>query len=178
MKKSTLLTVASVGAVALTSAMTFAAWDNLTATTTDTVTFDRINVTATTTIPMTVKPRTPGTLNTETVSATSEIEVDLTSVKDDGLKTNTVLKLEPSVKANEEPIPTEEYDITIEDNGETLVAVNGIYTDENITFNNNNNKYTVTITPKVKNDGSSSIIDKELTVAVKATFQEATSTSE
>ena len=34
MKKSTLLTMASVGAVALTSAMTFAAWDNLSDTTT------------------------------------------------------------------------------------------------------------------------------------------------
>ena len=33
MKKSTLLTMASVGAVALTSAMTFAAWDNLSDTT-------------------------------------------------------------------------------------------------------------------------------------------------
>lgn len=45
MKKSTLLTMASVGAVALTSAMTFAAWDNLSDTTTSNeVTFKQINV--------------------------------------------------------------------------------------------------------------------------------------
>ena len=46
MKKSTLLTMASVAvAVALTSAMTFAAWDNLSDTTTSNeVTFKQINV--------------------------------------------------------------------------------------------------------------------------------------
>lgn len=45
MKKSTLLTVASVGAVALTSAMTFAAWDNIEVTTSSTVTFTQVDVT-------------------------------------------------------------------------------------------------------------------------------------
>ena len=43
MKKSTLLTMASVGAVASTSAMTFAAWDNLSDTTTSNeVTFNKL----------------------------------------------------------------------------------------------------------------------------------------
>lgn len=173
MKKSTLLTVASVGAVALTSAMTFAAWDNLTATTTNTVTFDRINVTATTKEAMTVTPRTLDTLSDDTVSATSDIVVDLSSVKDSALTTGTQLKFVPTVMKGETKVDSNEYQLVIKEGNLELTgdSVNG-YKDTTITLDNKNS-YTVEVTPIVKTDGTSTITNEELTVKVAATFEKA-----
>lgn len=165
MKKSTLLTVASVGAVALTSAMTFAAWDNLTATTTNTVTFDRINVTATTDA-MTVSTRTADTLGTD-ISATSEIKVDLTSVPTD-LQTDTQLSLVPTVTMNGTDVPASEYKLEIFE-GNTPLTNN---TDSSLVFTGTND-YTVKVTPKTNDDGTSTITNEELTVKVAATFEKA-----
>lgn len=168
MKKSTLLTVASVGAVALTSAMTFAAWDNLTATTTNTVTFDRINVTATTTKAMTVSTRTANTLGSD-ISATSNISVDLQTVPED-LKTGTQLKLVPTVKMEGTDVSEDEYKLEILEND---VALTG-NTDDTLDFTTNKNNYVVKVTPIVKNGATPTIVDKELTVEVAATFEKVT----
>lgn len=170
MKKSTLLTVASVGAVALTSAMTFAAWDNLTATTTNTVTFDRIDVTATTSSEaMTVKARTPDTLGADTVSATSEIEVDLSTVKDTDLKeaNATELLLTPEVKVDGKT--TENYEVKIQENSADLLGAQSTgYTDSTLDFTNTKNKYTVVVSPK-----DTATANENVTVEVTAKFQKA-----
>lgn len=173
MKKSTLLTVASVGAVALTSAMTFAAWDNLTATTTNTVTFDRIDVTAKTTKAMTVTERTADNLSTDPISATSNIVVDLKTVPVD-LKTGTELKFVPTVMMDDQTVDPSEYTLTIKEGSDELAgdSSNG-YKDTSITLDDQNS-YTVVVTPIKKGDGSSTIAGKELTVEVAATFEKAT----
>ena len=100
MKKSTLLTMASVGAVALTSAMTFAAWDNLSDTTTSNeVTFKQINVEKAADIVLT-EPVASDLTSSYVPSSSGEVTFNITGIDAADLS-GKELKLEPVVKAND-----------------------------------------------------------------------------
>lgn len=164
MKKSTLLTVASVGAVALTSAMTFAAWDNLTATaTSNEVTFKQINVTKKTNVELSLTATNNDGLSSDYVpSATGDVTFDVAGLDlFDGTKMTfkaTADKGGTNVTANcdikiYETVDGSQTEVT---GGDVSVGAS--------------NAYTVVVTPKTGVDDVAALADKPITVTVEATL--------
>lgn len=163
MKKSTLLTVASVGAVALTSAMTFAAWDNLTASTTsDAVTFKQINVTKDAELSLTATSN-DGLSSDYTPSATGDVIFKVAGLDSfDGTKMTfkaTADQGGTNVTAN---CDIKIYEKT--DDSKTDIITTGDSTVEA------SNAYTVVVTPKTGEADVTALADKPITVTVEATL--------
>lgn len=162
MKKSTLLTVASVGAVALTSAMTFAAWDNLTATSTEAaVTFTQINVTEDTTVKLDLTSTENTNLSkTYEPSAEGDVQFNVEGISD---YTNTKLTFTPTVTVD----GSVSSDVSLviykaDDQNKKNLLADG---DSSIT---NTNSYKVVVKP---NDGAANAVaGKEVKVKVEATL--------
>ena len=164
MKKSTLLTMASVGAVALTSAMTFAAWDNLSDTTTSNeVTFKQINVEKAADIVLT-EP-----VASDLTSSSGEVTFNITGIDAADLS-GKELKLEPVVKANDTAISTG-YTLEIYDGTEESAEKVAGNVDKSLT---GTNTYKVVVTATDDKAGTDALANKKVTVELKATLQKTT----
>lgn len=163
MKKSTLLTVASVGAVALTSAMTFAAWDNLEVTTNSTVTFTQVDVTQAQNLTLT---KDTGRALGSTPTATGTMAVKIEDKGNEFTADNTELKIVPELSGTN--ITNSDFDVTIySGTGESkTLLTDGI--DETPTFGGTPETYTVVVTPK--DNAKDSIVDNEVTVKLTSTL--------
>lgn len=170
MKKSTLLTVASVGAVALTSAMTFAAWDNLSDTTTSNeVTFKQINVTKEAEITLS-EPVASDLSSTYVPSTTGEVTFNVEGIDASDL-TGKQLELVPVVKADGTEINSG-YSLEIYDGvTEGAEKVDATNIDKSVTATN---AYKVVV--KATNDqaGTEALANKKVTVELTATLQNTT----
>lgn len=171
MKKSTLLTVASVGAVALTSAMTFAAWDNLTDTAiSNAVTFDQINVAKSADITLATPEKSdltagylPSTTGTVTFGITGIEEADLSDKQ---------LKLTPVVKADGTEITdTSSYELIIHDGADSTSTALTNNTDTSIT---ETNSYTVEVKAKDSDGSKTALANKAISVEITATLEKTT----
>lgn len=169
MKKSTLLSLLTAGAVIATSAGTFATWDTLEANAAaGSITFDRINVTATATQQLALVNDGQTFHTTAAQSANAKINVDLSSVPAD-ITTNdkAVLTFTPVVKdSSNQIIDSAKYTLTIKD------------TDGTTTLNNNKdtslsssatNSYEVVVTPT-----DTALAGQALTLSVDVALSEAT----
>lgn len=149
MKKSTLLSLATAGAIVATSAFTFAAWDKLDATTQA----------------VTIKMRKPAEVTVATDLATGTATETF----------NSMPKYEATAKFNVADIPASEeakYEFT--PTVKVMDTTNDVTSDVKITVVdagsasvNGNHDVTVTIEPKDETDESKALADKNLTVTVK-----------
>lgn len=166
MKKSTLLTMASVGAVALTSAMTFAAWDNLSDTTTSNeVAFKQINVEKAADIVLT-EPVASDLTSSYVPSSSGEVTFNITGIDAADLS-GKELKLEPVVKANDTAISTG-YTLEIYDGTEESAEKVAGNVDKSLT---GTNTYKVVVTATDDKAGTDALANKKVTVELKATLQ-------
>ena len=164
MKKSILLTMASVGAVALTSAMTFAAWDNLSDTTTSNeVTFKQINVEKAADIVLT-EPVASDLTSSYVPSSSGEVTFNIIDAAD---LSGKELKLEPVVKANDTAISTG-YTLEIYDGTEESAEKVAGNVDKSLT---GTNTYKVVVTATDDKAGTDALANKKVTVELKATLQ-------
>lgn len=161
MKKSTLLSLATAGAIVATSAFTFAAWDTTTAESTGTVTFSNPVTVTTSTVSFTLTEETR-VLNAMPIGATSDDAIQF-EVSDNDQKTSG-LKLDAVVKNQSNVDVTNQLDITFNDG--TTDIKNG---EIDVTTGTESTKYKVTVTPK--SDATVSDLGGELSVAVTATLQ-------
>ena len=165
MKKSTLLTMASVGAVALTSAMTFAAWDNLSDTTTSNeVTFKQINVEKAADIVLT-EPVASDLTSSYVPSSSGEVTFNIT-----GIDAADLSGKEPVVKANDTAISTG-YTLEIYDGTEESAEKVAGNVDKSLT---GTNTYKVVVTATDDKAGTDALANKKVTVELKATLQKTT----
>lgn len=169
MKKSTLLTVASVGAVALTSAMTFAAWDNLevTATSTNSVTFNQINVAKSADI--TLSEPTKSDLKASYLpSTTGTVTFGITGIDASDLN-DKQLKLTPVVKADGAKITdTSSYELIIHDGEDSSSTALTNNTDTTIT---GTNSYTVEVKAIDSDKSKAALANKAISVEITATLE-------
>lgn len=165
MKKSTLLTVASVGAVALTSAMTFAAWDNLTAeSTSDAVTLRKINVAEETKLALTANDVNSDLSSSFMPTASGNVKFKVENL--DSTITDSKLTFNTEVKGAEDKDVTNNCNVKIyqtDDSAKNDIATSG---DNSVEATN---EYTVVVTPNNDADGWA-LADTPLTVTVTATL--------
>lgn len=163
MKKSTLLTVASVGAVALTSAMTFAAWDNLEATTESTVTFTQVDVTQDQALTL---KKDSGRALGSIPTATGTMAVKIEDNGNEFTAADTELKIVPDLSGP--GITNSDFDVTVySGTGESkTLLTDGI--DDTPTFGATAETYTVVVTPK--DASKTTIVDNEVTVKLTSTL--------
>lgn len=167
MKKSTLLTVASVGAVALTSAMTFAAWDNLEATTESQVKFTQVDVTQET--QLSLEKDTGRTLDSNP-TATGTMVVKINDTGNEFNSNNTQLSITPEVTIGGELVNNVDVKIYKGDSAEIA----------NLLVDNVDNQptydaatYTVVVKPNA-DAAADDIADKPVTVKLTSTLSEKT----
>lgn len=168
MKKSTLLTVASVGAVALTSAMTFAAWDTLHADSNEAVvTFKQINVTkdANTTLTLDSTENT-NLLENYAPSAEGTVKFNVEGLTE---LNGTKLTFTPTVTNSNGDSVLDNVEVKIYEGANKETDVTG--GDTTLT---NGNDYTVVVTPKTSDADVSALANKELKVKVTATLEKVT----
>lgn len=161
MKKSTLLSLLTAGAVIATSAGTFAAWDTTVATSTGTLSFDSPVTIATTSTPTYAQTgtRTYG----EKPVATGTVDFNVA-----GTGGKAKLKLNAVVKDKTTDAVVSGVNVTFKKGSTDLTT--GI--DENVT--DAANVYTVTITPT--SDDATEDLTKPLKVEVTGTLENATVT--
>lgn len=170
MKKSTLLSLATVGTIVATSIGTFAAWDVTEATSNGTLgTVNRVVVTSDADSVSYTATRTLNDVPVYTGSAS----YDLTTAKgvvEDG---KAQLDLAVVVKADGEIINTG-YTLSVKRQGASsdLTLTSGKYTDSAATLDANN-KYDITVTLMDDADGQK-LVGKALTVEVTGTLSEKT----
>lgn len=169
MKKSTLLSLLTAGAVIATSAGTFAAWDNLEANAeAGSITFDRINVSATATQQLALV-NDGQTFHTDSAqSANAKINVDLSSVPENiTSNSKAVLTFTPVVKdSSDQTVDSSKYTLTIKDtDGATVLTDNK---DTSLT-NSATNSYEVAVTPT-----DTTLAGQTLTLSVDVALSEAT----
>lgn len=159
MKKSTLLSLLTAGAVIATSAGTFAAWDTTEATSSGELSFDSPVTIATTSTPTyaQTETRTYG----EKPVATGTVDFN---VSGSGGKAN--LKLNAVVKDKTTDAVVSGVDVTFKKGSTDLTT--GV--DKNVT--DAANSYTVTITPT--SDDATEALTKALKVEVTGTLENAT----
>lgn len=140
MKKSTLLSLATMAAIAVTSAGTYAVWDTTTATSTGTLTVAKPKVVVTAT---NMGALTEGTdlLNGTDITYTGTAKFDV-----QGADTIDTISLTPEVKNGEALVTTGDIEVTIKkDGGSSLTENSGVFTDTPV---EGDNSYTVEITVK------------------------------
>lgn len=142
MKKSTFLTFATVGAIAATSAGTYAVWDTTTDKSTGTLTVDTpivLDAPATSVSYTSTETRTLGTARTYS----GDVTFNVTGNTDNVAKT---IELTPKVIANDNTDVTDQFDITVKEGADTATSlIGGKYTDATIS---GTNAYTVNLKPK------------------------------
>ena len=172
MKKSTLLSLLTAGAVIATSAGTFAAWDNLSDDVeAGTITFERINVAASATQTLTLQDDGNALHADESQSAVAKINVDLSTVPSNLITDNKVkLVFNPSVKdTSNQVVDSSKYTIEIKDTDGTTTLTDA--TDTTL-VSSNTNEYTITVTPT-----DTTLAGQQLKVDVTATLTEVTPAS-
>ncbi len=142
MKKSTLLSLATAGAIVLTSAGTYAVWDTLSGTSKGQITVDNPSVTVAAT-DMTFAKGTD-TLGGDSIAYTGTAKFDVT---DTGNHVNT-MTLEPTVKNGENAVDANDVEVTIKKGETALTNTDSKYTDTTLT--SGANEYTVEVTVKNK----------------------------
>ena len=158
MKKSTLLSLLTAGAVIATSAGTFAAWDNKTSTVSfQPVTMEQINVTAIAATQLTVTKNVgaaPTATGTFTVNAANISTADLG---------NTKLSFVPSVKVDDTTVDPANYTLEIKDGAEDVTAG-----DSSVAATND---YTVTVVPADTEAAAEAMGNKAIVVEIAATLE-------
>lgn len=158
MNKSSLLSILTVGALAVTTLGTYAAWDKIEAENSGTVTFKQpVTVEAGSFDTLTEKSdRTLGTTPTAEGTATFTV-----SNNDANLAKSMIIK--PSISGGTASIS--DFTIQIKDSTGNLVADNGTdYKDTTL----DSTTYTVVLTPK--EESVSKIAGQEITVTLQATL--------
>ena len=154
----------AASAIVVTVAGSYAAWDQLTATSSSTVTFDRVTV-ATGEVDATLAAAERTALNVlPSYSGTVNFTID--GIPDGKHGT---LNLAPTVKNGNTALSTDDYDLKITQ-GETEVPDNT----DTVTSTDSTKVYTVTVTPK-ETDIAKALADNstELTVEITATLDTA-----
>lgn len=155
MKKSTLLSLATAGAIVATSVGTFAVWDTLEATSTGSITVASPSVIVKAT-------NMDNFTNNDSLGATEITYTGTAKFNVEGADKLTSLKLTPSVTAGDGTDLTDKVSIAVEQTGETLTGDSSQgYVDSKLA--EGDNEYTVKVTV---ND--STLSTKELNVSVKA----------
>ncbi|WP_416327420.1 hypothetical protein [[Eubacterium] hominis] len=173
MKKSTLLSLATAGAIVATSVGTFAAWDVTQVTTeTKSLTLGKAVVVQATSGNLT-KDVKNNLNNDEGESINGDITVDLSSV-DTPLQTNRSLEITPNVNfkngdaAIADVVEGTDYTVEVKKADKVLTSTGGVVTDDSIdTFDANTNKYTIVVTPKNSTKLSEKTIEISATIELK-----------
>lgn len=172
MKKSTLLSLATAVAIAVTTAGTYAAWDTLTDDTTASVSFGT---------PVTVNVADSYTLtsdaDTRTLGETPEATGDVTFTVEDTNSLADTLTLTPTVTEGVGKTDMSAYvDVTIIDKGESgtpaLTKSGSSFVDKTLT--STSTTYTVTVTPKSDTASVEALSGKTLDVTLTAELSKAT----
>lgn len=172
MKKSTLLSLATAGAVIATSAGTFALWDTIESTSEGTVTMANAIVLEAQTGSYNVMPRTPGTA--PVIKGSFAFKVT------DKDNTADTLTLAPKVvlTADKDNADAKDYssyfDVTITQTGDDN-GLSGLV-DSKITKDDTQNSYEITLTENntITESDKTEIAGKNLTVLVTGTLSQAT----
>ncbi len=152
--KKKILGFVTAGAIVVTMAGSYAAWDQLTKTTDATLTLDKPVVTTLSMDSFQPEERTLGVINkyTDTTTYVTENIPDDTTVKVDII---------PTIKTKDGNTDlTSYFDITIKNGSDELDLSSGTATDTKVA-KNGTTSYTVTVTPKAEADGeaNSAIMD-------------------
>ena len=142
MKKSTLLSLATAGAIVLTSAGTYAVWDTLSGTSTGQITVANSSVTVAATN-MTFVEGTD-TIGEDSIAYTGTAKFEVTGA---GNNVNT-MTLVPTVKNGDNIVNAADVDVTIKKGEVALTKTDANYTDTTLT--SGDNEYTVEVTVKNK----------------------------
>lgn len=157
MKKSTLLSLLTAGAVIATSAGTYAVWDSLTADTEHkTVTLGQAVDVQATAGTFALNPASRTTFSTEAGQAASGDITVLLDTVDAALQTGRKVELTPTITfkdgGTDMSVDASQYSVVVKKGDTELTGVSGVYTDDGTTtaldFTSTGNKYTVVITPK------------------------------
>lgn len=164
MKKKTLLTLVATGALIATTAGSYAAWDNYTATltSTNTINFTNVDVTATKALDLAESTENGMPVYTGTV------EINVAGVSTDELA-NQKITLTPTAKAGEEDLLAN-LQVTFEQTGDNVTTTDNVGSDTTLA---DTNSYTVKITPKDEESATKAALNgKNITFAVNATMSE------
>lgn len=153
MKKSTLLSLATAGAIVATSMGTFAAWDVTTSTTAvQSLTLGKaVNLQA----DLAALSKDAKTdINTETgESVTGTVTVDLSTVSTD-IQTGRKVEITPIVAFKDGSsevnglVAETDYTVEVKKGNDVLTPIAGVATDTPTTFDTDTNQYTIKVTPK------------------------------
>ena len=157
MKKSTLLSLLTAAAVIVTTAGTYAVWDTLTASTTESITFRN---------PVTVQVNPEYTL-TETAASLGvdpSASGDVTFTVSDANSLAKQLKIVPSVSGG--TASTSDFDFTITDKNNLSTALSGDASSGFVDTTLDSTIYTVTVTPK-----NNSVARQEVSITLTATLE-------
>lgn len=141
MKKSTLLSLATMAAIAVTSAGTYAVWDTTSSTSSGTLTVAQPKVTVTATELGTMEEGTD-TLNATEITYTGSVVFDVK-----GVGTIDTMMLTPEVKDGDNAVAAADIDVVIKKGATSLTEADGTFTD---TPTEGENNYTVEVTVKNK----------------------------
>ncbi|MCR0327271.1 hypothetical protein MKA58_07685 [[Clostridium] innocuum] len=168
MKKSTLLSLLTAGAVIATSAGTFAAWDTTEATSTGSLSFDSPVTIATTSTPTYAQTGTRTYGEKPVATGNVEFNVSGTGNNESGVGNKAKLKLTAVVKDETSNDIVSGVDVTFKKGSTDLT--DGV--DDKVT--DASNTYTVTLTPS--NNEATEALTKSLKVEVTGTLENNTVT--
>ena len=157
MKKSRLLSLLTAAAVIVTTAGTYAVWDTLTASTTESITFRN---------PVTVEVSPEYTL-TETqasLGVNPSASGDVTFTVSDANSLAKQLKIVPSVSGG--TASTSDFDFTITDKNNLSTALSGNASSGFVDTTLDSTVYTVTVTPK-----NNSVAGQNVSITLTATLE-------
>ena len=157
MKKSTLLSLLTAATVIITTAGTYAVWDSLTDSTTESITFRN---------PVTVQVNPEYTL-TETAASLGvdpSASGDVTFTVSDANSLAKQLKIVPSVSGG--TASTSDFDFTITDKNNLSTALSGNASSGFVDTTLDSTVYTVTVTPK-----DNSVAGQNVSITLTATLE-------
>ena len=157
MKKSTLLSLLTAAAVIVTTAGTYAVWDTLTASTTESITFRN---------PVTVQVNPEYTL-TETAASLGvdpSASGDVTFTVSDTNSLAKQLKIVPSVSGGTASV--DNFNFTITDKNNLSAPLSGDASSGFVDTTLDSTVYTVTVTPK-----NNSVAGKNISITLTATLE-------
>lgn len=164
MKKSTLLSLATVGTIVATSIGTFAAWDTTEAKTTGTVNFGT---------PVTVTADSPVTFNntSRTLGTSPEATSEVKFVVADGENLANKLKLTSSVTSTDVTDVANKVDVVIIETSDPTKT--SITEDTTLDRTPTGNSYTVTVKPKasLSDEELATLNNKAITVEITGTLE-------
>ena len=157
MKKSRLLSLLTAAAVIVTTAGTYAVWDTLTASTTESITFRN---------PVTVQVNPEYTLTETTASlgVGPSASGDVTFTVSDTNSLAKQLKIVPSVSGG--TASTSDFDFTITDKNNLSAPLSGDASSGFVDTTLDSTVYTVTVTPK-----NNSVAGQNVSITLTATLE-------